>query len=334
VFNFKALKKADGLLPLLLCVLLFAAGSAAAGQARYRVGILSGIDGFAPMGDGFIARMAELGYLEGKDVVYDFRKTNADPAAAQKAIDDFVAAKVDLIYAFPSAPAMLAKLGTAKNRIPVVFSCATLEGTTLIANPQKPGGNITGVRYPAPELTVKRFELLQEFLPGLRRLVIFYDSKYPANPSALEALRSSARAAGVKLLEHPVTTVAELERAVKCAKPADCSADALLIMPDLLTQAPRGWPALSGFAARRNIPIAGSANFQTDSGALFSLIPDNIETGRIAAEMAAKILHGVPPGTLAVENPEARLTISYKQARKLGISVPPGLLSRADRIIR
>ena len=319
-------------LSLLLALLCFAA-PAQAGRAHYRVGILSGMDGFATMADGFRAKMAELGYIEGKNVSYDFRKTNADPVAAKKIIAEFVSAKVDLIYVFPSEPAMLAKLATASRPIPVVFSFATLEGVDLVQNTRRPGGNITGVRYPAPELTVKRFELLQEFLPRLKRLAIFYDSTYPSAPSAVSALRQAAYNAGVRLDEYPVTSLAELEQAARCEK-GNCSAEAVLIMPELLTQSPLGWAAVSAFAVRRRIPIAASAAFEADSGALFAYIPDNIATGRMAGAIAAKILHGIPPGDIAIENPDARLHINYRQARKLGIAIPPGLLSRADRVIR
>ena len=318
-----------GLLFAMLCLTV----PAQAAPAHYRIGILSGMDGFASMADGFRAKMAELGYIEGKNVSYDFRKTNADPVAAKKIIEEFVSAKVDLLYVFPSEPAMLAKLATANRPIPVVFSFATLEGVDLIQNTRRPGGNITGVRYPAPELTVKRFELLQEFLPRLKRLAVFYDSTYPSAPSAVSALRQAAYNAGVRLDEYPVTSLAELEQAARCEK-GNCSADAVLMMPDLLTQAPRGWTAVNSFAARRKIPIVAAAAYEVDSDALFSYVSDNVETGRMAGAIAAKILHGIPPGDIAIETPESRFCINYRQARKLGIAIPPGLLSRADKVIR
>ncbi len=301
----------------------------------YRVGILSGVDAFASIADGFKAKMTELGYVEGKNVVYDMQKMNADPAGEKKALNKFVADKVDLIFAFPTDSAVAAKAATQGTGIPVVFAFANLEGVDLVKSVREPGGNITGVRYPGPDLAVKRFEFLLELAPGVKRLWITYDANYPATKSALEALRPVVSSQGVALVEVPVADVAGIQADLQArAKSGDIGMDAILIMPEVLSQSPDGWAVISKFAAEHKVPIAGSAGFEADQGAVFSYIPDNIETGKMAAPLAGKILKGTPVGTMPVVTPESRLRINFKLAQQLGLTVPEGLLRQADQIIR
>jgi putative ABC transport system substrate-binding protein len=301
----------------------------------YRVGVLSGVDAFASIADGFKAGMTELGYVEGENVVYDLQKVNADSAGEQQALEKFVSDKVDLIFAFPTEPAVAAKAATLGTDIPVVFAFANLEGVDLVKSVREPGGNITGVRYPGPDLAVKRFEFLCELMPNLKRLWITYDANYPATKSALEALRPAASSKGVTLVEVPVTSVADIQADLQArAELADIGMDAILIMPEVISQSPDGWAAISKFASEHKVPIAGSAGFEADAGAIFSHIPDNVETGKLAAPLADKILKGTPAGNIPVVTPESHLRINYALAQELGLAVPEGLLSQAAEIIR
>jgi putative ABC transport system substrate-binding protein len=110
--------------------------------------------------------------------------------------------------------------------------------------------------------------------------------------------------------------------------------DAILIMPELITQSPLGWKIMAEFAAKHKLPIGGSAGFEADTGAVFSYIPNNFETGQSAAPLADKILKGTPAGSIMVITPDSRLRLNYKLAAELGLNVPEGLLNRADEIIR
>jgi putative ABC transport system substrate-binding protein len=336
--NFKSQNKIgfwQAILVLVVVMGLLVSGCGAPKPKVYRVGILSGVDAFASMADGFKAKMTELGYVEGKNIVYDLQKVNADPAGEQQALRKFVADKVDLIFVFPTEPAVAAKAATQGTDIPVVFAFANLEGVDLVKDVREPGGNITGVRYPGPDLAVKRFEFLRELMPNLKRLWITYDANYPATKSALEALRLAASSEGVTLVEVPITSVADIQADLQArAKLADIGMDAILIMPELLSQSPDGWAAISKFASEHKVPIAGSAGFEADTGAVFSYIPDNVETGKLAAPLADKILRGTPAGTIPVVTPESHLRINYALAQELGLAVPEGLLSQAAEIIR
>ncbi len=301
----------------------------------YRVGILSGVDAFASIADGFKAGMAELGYIEGENIVYDLQKVNADPVKEQQILEKFVADKVDLMFVFPTDSAVAAKAATQGTDIPVVFAFANLEGVDLVESVRQPGGNITGVRYPGPDLTVKRFEFLRELAPQIKRLWITFDANYPAIKSALDALRPAALSSGVTLVEVPVASVADIQADLQArAQSGDIGMDAILIMPEVLSQSPDGWAAISQFATEHKVPIAGSAGFEADTGAVFSYIPDTVETGRLAAPLADKILKGTPAGSIPVVTPESRLRLNYKVAQALGLTVPEGLLRQASEVIR
>jgi putative ABC transport system substrate-binding protein len=299
------------------------------------VGILNGFSPFADIAEGFKAKMTELGYVEGENIVYDVKIANFDPAEEQRILQQFMVDDVDLIFTFATEAALSAKAATAGTDTPVVFAFGVLEGNDLIESVRQPGGNITGVRFPGPDLSVKRLEILHELVPQAKRVGIIYNSNYPANKSQLEELRPVSPALGISLVEIPIAQVADIEADLQARTASgDIGMDAILIITDDLSQSPDGWPLISQFAAEHKIPIAGSAAFEADTGAVFSYIPDIFETGQLAAPMADKVLKGTPAGTIPVVTPESRLRLNYKLAQELGLTVPEGLLSQATEIIR
>ena len=323
------------ILTLAALLALLLSGCGAEKPKVYKVGILNGFPPFAELGEGFKAKMTDLGYIEGKNIVYDVQESNFDPAAEERIVKQFVADKVDLIFTFATESAISAKAGSAGTDVPVVFAFAVLEGNHLIESVRQPGGNITGVRFPGPDLSVKRFEILHELAPQAKRVGIIYNANYPANKSQLEALHPAAAAVGISLVEIPIKSVADIEADLQAREAAaDIGMDAILIITDDLSQSPDGWSIISQFAANHNIPIAGSAAFEADTGAIVSYIPDSFETGKLAAPLADKIFKGTPAGSIPVLTPESDLRINYKLAQQLGLTVPEGLLSQATQIIR
>jgi putative ABC transport system substrate-binding protein len=296
------------------------------------------LNGFTPFGDiaeGFKAEMSSLGYVEGKNIIYDIRESNFVPAEEERIVKQFVSDEVDLIFTFATEAAISAKAGTAGSEVPVLFAFAVLEGNDLIRNVRNPGENITGVRFPGPELSVKRFEILHDLAPQAKRVGIIFNVNYPANASQLEALHPAASAMGVSLVEIPVNSVADIEADLQARAAAnDIGLDAILIITDDLSQSPDGWPMISQFAAEYNLPIAGSAAFEADTGAILSYIPDSFETGELAAPLADKIFKGTLAGTIPVVSPEPHLRLNYTLVQELGLTVDEGLLSQANEIIR
>jgi putative ABC transport system substrate-binding protein len=301
----------------------------------YRVGIISGAEAFADIADGFKTKMTELGYVEGGNIVYDLHKLNADPAGEKRVTQKFVADKVDLIFAFPTEPTVAAKEAAKGTDIPIVFALAGIEGNNLVDSILKPGGNITGVRFPGPEITAKRLEILQELAPQAKRIYLIYDPNYPNTRPALDSLYKTAPSLGMTLVEDTVNNLEELRTTLQERSALeDIGIDAIFIMPEILTQSPEGWALIIAFADEHKVPVAGGMAYTTEKGAIFSVVPNCVEMGRLAAPMADKIFKGVPAGEIMVVTPtSAEIWLNYTAIQKLGLTAPEGLLSRADKII-
>ncbi len=303
-------------------------------QKLYRIGIVSSFEPFTSIADGFKAEMTELGYVEGKNIVYDLRIAHMDPKEEERIVRKFVEDRVDLIVAFPTESALVAKATTQGTGLPVVFALAGIEGNDLVETVPKPGGNITGVRYPGPDLVVKRFEFLYELVPHIKRLYVPYNPNYPTCLPSLIALRPVASSLGVMLTEEPVSSIEELQAALEeRAKSADIGIDAVQILPESLTQSPEGWALISNFTKQHKLPLVGSVISSADTGGIFSYCVNFFEVGQQAAPIADKILKGTPAGSIMVVTPPSYLRLNYKIIKELGITVPGGLLSRADEII-
>ena len=304
-------------------------------QKVYKVGILSGTDAFLGMAEGFKAKMTELGYIEGKNIVYDYQKVNADPEGEKRAAKKFVEDKVDLIFVFPTEPTVAVQLATKGTNIPVVFAYAGIEGADLVKSVREPGGNLTGVRFPGPEQMGKRLELLHQLVPRAKRVWIGYDKNYPNTAPALAALRPLALSLGITLVEVPAATLEDLKNDLaKRAKSADIGMDAMILMPDIFNHSPDGWEIIFKFAGEHKVPVAGSFPNTLELGAIFGNANDPVKVGELAAPLADKIFSGIPVGTIPVATPEQTLWINYKRAQELGLTVPQDLLNRADKIIR
>lgn len=318
----------------LVSVFLYSCGKTKPKKA-YKVGILSGIEGFSDIAEGFKMKMTKLGYIEGKNIVYDLQKLNAELLGEKQVVKKFVNDKVDLILAFPTEPAVAAKAATLGTNIPVVFAMSGIEGDNLVKRVDQPGENITGVRYPGPELTIKRFEILRELAPKAKRIYIIYDFGYPYAQYALKMLRTAAVSSGVTLVEDTVNNAQEIKVALhNRSLLKDIGVDAILIMPETLTQSPDTWAMISNFAAKHKLPIGGSAAFEADSGAIFSYIPDLIEVGEMSAILVDKIFSGIPAGSIMVVTPHSHFRLNHKLIQKLNLKANEGLLSIADEIIR
>lgn len=314
---------------------LFLSGCGTQEKKVYQIGILSGLEFFADTADGFKEQMTELGYIEGENVVYDLHKTNFDLDAERAILEKFVEDKVDLIVVFPTEPALAAKAATQGTNIPVLFINSNIEGVGLVDSVIEPGGNITGVRFPGPDLTVKRFEVMHELVPDARRLWLPYQKDIEIIPSQLEALRPVADAAGVTLIEAPVADAAEIDAKLQAlAESADIGIDAILLMAEPLAVTPEAFAVLAKFAAEHDLPLGGALISAGGYETLFGVATDNISTGKQAALLADKILKGTPAGTIRVASAENFLSINYREALRLGIKVPDGLLAQANEIVR
>jgi putative ABC transport system substrate-binding protein len=324
-------------LPIFVVAVLFLSGctSQAPESKVYHVGVLSGLNLFSGIADSFKEEMTTLGYVEGKDIVYDYQKTNFEPEKEKQILDKFVSDRVDLVFGFNTEVALEAKEATKGTGIPVVFANAFTEGNSLIESVRQPGGNITGVRYPSTDVAVKRLEILHELAPKAKRIWLPYQNGYPAVPAQLDNVRSDASSLNLTLIEFASENLTHLQEELqRRSQSGDVGFDAVLLIPESLSTTKAAFEAIANLTRAQKIPIGGSRIITDDYGTLFAVTVDSVEIGKQAARLADKVLKGIPAGTIPVVSPESYMVINYKVAQELGVNVSEGLLGRAGEIIR
>ena len=317
---------------LTFCAMLYALCSSAGAQQHkvYRIGVITAGGAWYGTIDGLRAGLRELGLAEGKQFVLIIRDTKGNAKAAEAAAKDFEQENVDLIYTTQTSVSIAAKRATAV--IPIVF-CAGADPIDLglVDSFAKPGGRLTGVYEPGTDLTAKRMENLKEIIPKIRRIVTFY---VPRNPVAIESSRFArdiAQRLGIELVERHIASVAELQTGLRALDVNDVDAffevsEALVQVNDQLV-----------IDATRDRRLPGMFNNQSSvlKGGLASYSASRFEVGRLSAKYVQRILAGIKPEDLPVEAVrKIDLVINLKTARQIGLTIPPNVLARADRVIR
>jgi putative ABC transport system substrate-binding protein len=301
----------------------------------YKVGILSGLSFIADLSDIFQNKMTELGYVEGKNITYDVRKMDFDMAGYKAALADFVAADVDLILVYPTEAAQEAKAATQGTEIPVVFTFANTEETGLVDSVTAPGGNLTGVRYPGPDLALKRFEVMMQLDPGIKRLWIPYQRGYPIVGPQMEVLRPAAEAAGVTLIEFPADDAAQVQAELDSrSAQEDIGFDAIMFLSEPLAVTPAPFEVIAKFAYDHKVPMGGAMMVSGGYSSIYGIVADTTSSGVEAALLADKILKGAKPGTIPVVSAESYFQINVQAAESLGVTVPESLLAQANQVTR
>lgn len=320
----------------LILILLIAVGLLVNGCGKkkvYRVGILCGLDYLEVVAEGFKQKMTELGYIEGKNIIYDVQKVKSYMEDIDRISKQFVADKVDLIFCFPTEAALGAKKATAGTTIPVVFAVTNIEKTDLIKSIREPGGNITGVRYPGPDLAIKRFEIMQQLAPQAKRYLIPYHPDLPVCYPQLEILRPAAKNAGITLIEAPVRNAQEIEAFLKQRDEVP-DFDAILSIAETISVTPEPFLVMNKFTVKHRIPMGGALMEVDGYSSIFGVNIKDSQSGVNAAILADKILKGTKAGTIPVVSDESYFEINYKEAQKLGLNVSESLLVQANRVIR
>ena len=271
--------------------------SAEAQQPKvYRVGVLLPGDAWYVIIDGLRIGLKELGLEEGKQFVLEIRDTKSDMKAAEEAARNLEQEKVNLIYTTRTSVTIAAKRATAD--IPIVF-CAGTDPVVLglVESFAKPGGRLTGVYDPGTDLTAKRLEILKEIVPKLRRVVTFYE---PRNPVAIESsklARAAAQQMGIQFVERPVASVEELQAGVRAIRVGEV--DAFFQLSDPMVQ---GQAQLIIDTARRiRLPTMFVDQSFVVKGALAAYSVSYREVGRLSAKYVQRILAGVKPKDLPVQ---------------------------------
>jgi putative tryptophan/tyrosine transport system substrate-binding protein len=316
------------LLPMVLLPTVFLAN---AQQAKiYRVGVIHPGGPYIAVVDGLRYGLRELGYKEGKHILLDIRDTKGDLKAVQAAAKVFEQERVNLIYVVTTSAATAVKDVTSQ--IPVVFSVGSDPvGTGLAQSFAKPGGRFTGVQYSTTDLTGKRLEILKEMLPKLSRVLTVYN---PNNRVAVEAA-ALAREAGqhfkVQLVERHASSVEELRQRLEAIKAKEV--DAYFYTSDAMVTSQA--QLVIDTAMSKKLPTMFSEQSLVAMGGLASYGQNFHEVGRLSAKYVQKIATGANPGDLRVETVDKfELGINLKTAKQIGLTIPPNLLARADKVIK
>jgi putative ABC transport system substrate-binding protein len=294
-----------------------------------RIGILSPLSSSADdLLDAFRQGLRELGYVEGRNIVIEYRSAEGRNDRLPELAAELVRLKVDVLVT--TGPAAVGAGKQATSTIPIVMGAVgDAVDFGFVASLARPGGNITGMSWLGPELNAKRLELLKEVFPKVVRVAVLWD---PATPKTyVRATEVAARSLGINLRVLEVAKSNEFDHAF--ATLTGDGAGALEVMPS--TMFASQMRQLVDLAAKSRLPAIFPDERYAQAGGLLSYGPSFPEMYRRAATYVDKILKGAKPGDLPVEQPmRFEFIINLKAAKQIGLTIPPNVLVRADKVIK
>jgi ABC-type uncharacterized transport system substrate-binding protein len=282
---------------------------------------------FGPWTAAFVARMRELGWIEGRTIAIEYRWSEGRPERYAEIAAEFVRLKVDVIVTVGSAVPIVKQATTV---IPIVFAVGIDPvGSGLVASLAKPGGNVTGLSLQANDLAGKRLEFLREVVPKLHRLAIMFNVGNAQPVLEMRDTQAAARTLGLEVAPLEIRRAEDIAPAFQALK---TQADALYVAVDQLVVANR--TRILTFALGARLPTVFSTRDFVKAGALMSYGPNYSDLFRHSADYVDKILRGTKPGDIPVEQPtKFELVINLTTATALGLTIPESFLLRADEII-
>jgi putative tryptophan/tyrosine transport system substrate-binding protein len=276
----------------------------------------------------FVRRLHELGWIEGNTIKIEYRWTEGNAGLLSEFAAELVQHKVNVIVTSATPPTIAAKRATSV--IPIVFAASSDPvGAGLVASLARPGGNVTGLSIQAVETASKRFEVLHEVVPSLRRLAILYDAGNPAVMREAEEVQAAARSLGLEVAPLDVRRADDIAPAFA---ELNGRADGLYVTNHPLFTINK--LAISALALRARLPAIYGLREEVVAGGLLSYGASFPDLFRRAAELVDRILRGEKPADIPVEQPtKFDLVINLKTAKALGLDVPHNLLVLADEVI-
>jgi putative ABC transport system substrate-binding protein len=318
-----------------LCAMLFALCNFAEAQQQAKIpkiGVLRGqaISTPVPSFELLLRAFRELGYIEGKNITFETRSTEGKLDRYSALADELVRLKVDVLVVSSTSAALAAK--NAAKTTPIVFlNVSDPVASGLIDSLPRPGGNITGVASIDSVLAGKRLELLKETIPDLSRVAVLWNPQDRGSTQQWNESQLSARELGLQLHSMEVSSTDKFEGAFKEAVKQVSAALAVTQHPLAASNRNR----IVDLAAKNRLPAIYSRGDYVSSGGMMSYGRDESEPYRRVASMVDKILKGAKPADLPVEQPtKFELIINLKTAKQIGVTIPPNVLARADRVIR
>jgi putative ABC transport system substrate-binding protein len=321
------------LFSLLTSVWVISASIAEAQPARkvWRLGFLyTGLPGITSL-QAFRQGLRELGYEETKNIAIEYRFAEGKLDRLPDLAAELVERKVDVIVAAGGAPAILAAKN-ATSTIPIIFpTIGDPVALGIVASLARPGGNITGLTIRTPEFSGKRLEILKEVVPRASRVAVLGNEANPSNGLDFKNVETAASTMGVTLRHIEVRSPSDFENAF--SKMTSARADALFLLGDPLFQ--NNGRRLANLATKNRLPTIYDGTELPEAGIHMSYGANRSDLYRRAATFVDKILKGAKPGDLPVEQPKKfELVINLKAAKQIGLTIPPHVLARADRVIR
>ena len=278
----------------------------------------------------FVSELSKLGYVDGKNVKIEYRYADGKFDRLPALADELVHLKVDVLMAAATAEALAAK--NATRTIPIVFfGVADPVASGLVDSLAQPGRNLTGFTSISVELAGKRLELLKETIPNLSRVAVLWNPQNSASGEQWKESQRSSRELGLQLHSMKVSSVDQFERAFKESIKARSAA--LVVTQETLVTS--NIKRVVDLAVKNRLPAIYTRGDFIGTGGLMSYGPDRNEPYRRAASITDKILKGAKPADLPVEQPtKFDLVINLKTAKQIGLTIPPNVLARADRVIK
>jgi putative ABC transport system substrate-binding protein len=321
----------------IFCLFLFIAllGAAATTEAQQagkvpRIGFLLQASPTDTQVEAFRQGLHGLGYVEGKNILIEYRHTEGKPDRLPGLAAELVRLKIDVIVVSGALATSAAK--NATREIPIVMAVAgDPVGSGHVASLGRPGGNITGLTNLAPELGGKRLELLKEVIPGLSRVAIVSDPTNPVFTLQVREVESAAQALKLQLQILEVREPNDFDSAFGAAKKGHAGAVGTLASAFLGAHRQK----LVNLAEKSRLPTMYHSSGFVEVGGLMSYGVNNADLYRRAAVYVDKILKGTKPADLPVEQPtKFELVINLKTAKQIGLTIPPNVLARADKVIK
>jgi putative ABC transport system substrate-binding protein len=281
--------------------------------------------------------LRDLGYLEGKNIIIEYRYAEGKVQIVPELTNELIRLKPDVIVTDTSRATQAAK--DATKTIPVVFTAANDPlGDGQVASLARPGGNLTGFSLLAPELNWKRLELLKDVFPKIRRIGFLTrpgptaaEGGFTGGDRRFKEGEADAKRLGLQLILVGAKDTDDLESALEQAK--RIGAQALIAHPSTFVSTNRA--RIIELATKHRLPVIFAGSEAAEAGALMSYGPDIVDNYRRAAIYVDKILKGTKPTDLPVEQPtKFELVINLRTAKQIGVTIPPSVLARADKVIK
>jgi ABC-type uncharacterized transport system substrate-binding protein len=284
----------------------------------------------AARGEVFRQGLRELGYVEGKNIVIEWRYAEGKLDRISALVTELVRLKVDVIVT--SGPSVTRAAKEATVTIPIVMTFdSDPVGDGFVASLARPGGNITGLSTLAPELSGKRLEILRDVVPKLSRVAVLGTSTAPGHAQMIREIELAAKAFGVKLQTLDVLDSKDIETGFRAASKG--RAEALLTLAGGILSSQRA--QIAELAVKNRLPAIYHQSLFVEAGGLMFYGVNILDLDRRAATYVDKILKGRTPADLPVEQPmKFEFIINLKAAKQIGLTIPPNVLVRADKVIK